>query len=292
MMKLTDAASYFNDVQFKDAYLNTTLFKGKVMAYDDATRDSLSSERRILSVAPTVGIPARRAVKTNGTVFLVGDVAYDYHRGAPLRAKYVLHQVSELVRMYTFADAIANVHTKELYGTRLWTKGIREIDESSATYDAYTCYFAKGEDIAVPGWQSGNYMDGREKHVLLLIEGHWHIVRTTYSTAGGFMAAIADELPEPVVVDVAFTNRTYNPAPDTWTETTATKKGICIRWQSNFEYLTRASKSYVEGDLQLKMLKSEVTAVAGDTCVIKGHKYKAISVVDEAPVWAIHLRRD
>lgn len=292
MMKLTDAAAFFNDVPFTDAYTGKAAFKGKVMAYDDATRDSLSSERRIVSVAPNTVIPARRAVKVGNVAYLIGDDTSDYNNGTALRTKYVMHRASELISMYTFGDLLNVTATKTLWGSRLWTKGIREIDESAHTYDAYTCYFAKNEDINVPGWQAGDYHDGREKNVLLLIDGRYHLVRSTVKTAGGFLAALADELPEPVVVDVSFITRVHNPVPDTYTETTTTRKAINLRWQSSFEYLTSYSAKYEEGDTHLKMLKTAGTVKAGDICTIKNRRYKVVSVVDEAPVWAIHLRRD
>lgn len=291
-MKLSDAAAYFNNTVFTDAYGAAT-FKGKLMSFDDATRDALSTERRIVSVAPGTVVPARRAVIAAGFTWLVGDVAVDTDgQGNPLRHKYVLHQASELARMYTFGDALAGVVTKSLWGARLWVKGTKEVDESSGVYDAYTCYFSKSEDIRDPDHANGTFFDSREQYVLIWIDQRWHLVRTSYLTGGGFLAAVVDELPEPVMVNVNFVTRVYNPVPDTWTETPKIVPAVNLRWQSNFQYFTRYSATYENGDCQIKVRKADITPKAGDRVDLQGRPHKVVAVWDEAPVWGVHLRRD
>lgn len=289
-MKLTNVAKYFNKTSFTDAYQPATSFLGRLMPFDDATRDSLSTERRILAVQPGTVIPARRAIKHGDRAWLVGDLAVDIHGDVELRNKYILHQATELSSLYTFEDALANVVTKSLWANRLWVKGTKETDESSGVFDYYAVYFSRDEDIRHPNHANGTFFDGRENHVLVVIEGRWHLVRTTYITAGGFLAAVVDELPDPVVTDVTYTTRTYDPVPDTYTETNLVKKAVYLRWQSNFIYLNRYSKTFETGDCVIKMLKTDVTAKSGDLVDVRGRKYKIVEVLDEAPVWHIHLR--
>lgn len=290
-MKLSDAASHFARTVFADAYDPTSTITGKLMAFEDATRDSLSADRRMLSVVPGTVIPQRRALLSDSYAWLVGDVAVDYHMGKELRNKYILHQATELARMYTFEGALASTVTKEFWANRLWVKGTKETDESSGVYDAYVVYASRTEDLRHPDWATGNFFDGREQHVLVQIDSRWHLVRTSYISAGGFLACVVDELPEPVLPTVTYTVRTYNPVPDTFTTSDISCSAVLLRWQSNFEYLTRYSLPFQSGDVVVKILKTAVTvAKANDLVDIRGRKFKVLAVTDEAPVWSLHLR--
>lgn len=289
-MKLSSVQKHFHKTPFTDAYQPSRYFLGKLMAFDDATRDSLSTERRMLSVEPGTVIPSRLTIKSGNHAWLVGDIAVDYHEDEELRNKYILHQATELSKVYTFENALAGIVSKELWANRLWVKGTKETDESSGVFDNYVIYFAKNEDIRHPDHADGTFFEGREHHVLVYIENRWHLVRTSYITAGGFLAAVVDELPEPVITDVTYTSRTHNPVPDTYTESSVVRKAIHLRWQSNFVYLTRYAEKYLTGDVLIKMLTSEVAGKADDMVQIGTRKYKIVESHVEGAIINLHLR--
>ena len=76
-MKLTRAARFFDKTTFKDGYSGATLFKGRLMPFDDSTRDSLTVDRRLMSVPDAVTIPARRTLQAGSTTYIVGDGVED-----------------------------------------------------------------------------------------------------------------------------------------------------------------------------------------------------------------------
>jgi hypothetical protein len=290
-MRLQDVANHFAKTVFYDGYTGYYCFNGKLMAFDDSTRDSLASDRRVLSVAPGTVIPSRRVIKTGLSAFLVGDYAPDFHNESELREKYVVHRASELAKMRTFADALAGTDTKTFWGSRLWIKTQKEVNESSGTYDGYTIYCSKDEDMRDPAWGNGTFFDGREQYVLIQIDGRWHLVRTSYTTSGGFLALVVDELPEPVLPAVTYTSRTHDPVPDTYTTTNTPCVAVMLRWQSNFEYLTRYTTQFLNGDVVLKIAKTAVgVAKAGDLVDIRGRSFKVVAVTDEDPLWNLHIR--
>lgn len=289
-MDLLTAASYFNDTVFTDAY-SATSFKGRLLDYPDSMRDSLATVRRILQVDPTVTIPSRRVVDGSGAKWMVGDNEMDYFRGAALRNKFIIHKATELASFYTFDAALANTPTKQFWAARLWVKNSKEVNESASEFGDYQVFVSKDEELRHPNYADGTFFEGREWHNLIKIDGRWNLVRIVNRTVGGFQSAVVDELPEPVSVSVTLDNRTYNAVTDTYTDTTATVAAINLRWQSNFTYLNQYSTQFVVGDAVLKMLKTAATPVAGSTVTMLNRNYKVVSVADEAPCWAVHVRR-
>jgi hypothetical protein len=290
-MELTDAARFFNDTVFTDAYGSAT-FKGKMMAYPDSMRDSLATVRRILQVAPAVAIPARRVIVGEGATWLVGDNEMDFYKGAELRNKFIVHKAGELANFYTFADALNNTPTKQLWAGRLWVKNSKELEQGAGEFGDYQVFVAKGEELRNPNYADNTYFEGREWQNLIHIEGRWNLIRVVNNTIGGFQSAVVDELPEPVVVNVGFTVRgKYNPVTDSYPETTVSVSAIHLRWQTNFQYLAQYAVKFVVGDCIVKILKTAASPVAGSLATIYGRQYKVVSVADEAPCWAVHLTR-
>ncbi len=291
-MKLTDAAKFFHTTPFNDGYTSGFRFKGKLLAFDDATRDSLTADRRMLEVAPTVTIPARRVVKSGSHVWIVGDLAVDYTNGGEeLRNKYVLHKATELAQVRTFEEALLNTGTKNIWGARLWTKTDKETDESSGMYGRYSIFFSSYEDIRDPSYLTGASFDGRENNVLVKIDGKWNLARTSIITAGGFREVIADEMPDPVVTTATYTQYVTNVVTEVKTATPSTKPIIVLRWQSNFTYFSMYSDKYENGDVQAIVLKTGLTPTTGDSVAVQGRVYKIVSIFDQAPCWSLHLRR-
>lgn len=277
-MKLAAAARRFDGQLFADAYNPLTTFKGQWDLYDDSRRDGMTIERRILSVAPTVTMPARRAVAYDGLTWLIGDSQRDYYKDQPIRHKYVAHQATEAVAPRSFADVLNGLAGTPAWAARVWVKGSKEIEISSDIADVFDIYFAPAETVV--------------ENMLVHMSGRWHIVRTVYPSTAGLLVALADELPEPVVVTAAFASRTYLPNTDSWSVDPISVQALRLRWQSHFHYPMRGVEKFKSGDQVLVVLKSAITPKAGDLVELSGDGYRVDSVLDEGTTWALHLCHD
>lgn len=290
MMKLTQAASFFHRTPFYDPYNpDTVAFKGRVSAYDDNARDSLSTERRIMTVAAGVAIPPRRVVAVGGEKWIVGAGSTDFHGDDVLREKYILHRADDQAKVQTFEQALLGTGGQDIWAGRLWIKEMKEPEESSGLYASYHIYMSSTEDIR--DMTLPNAFDGSEKNVLITMNGRYHLVRSTYDSAGGMLVAVTDELPDPVKAEAEFVTRSYQRATDTHVEVTVAVQAINLRWQSYFTYLAAYSPKFEEGDHQLMVLKSAITPKTGDKVTLRSREFKVVTVIDQGQVWAVHVRR-
>lgn len=274
-MKLAAASRFFDRLVCQDAY-GVATFKGQFNLFDDSVRDGLTVERRILSVAPEVVMPARNTFQADGQVWLVGDVSRDYFGNAAIRHKYVVHLAQELSPVRTFEEVLTNQAGQSLWTSRVWVKASKEIEISSAMTDVFDLYFSPKENVP--------------EGALVQIGGRWHLVRSTYQSTGGLLVALADELPEPVVASASFDQRTYVPATDSYNVNPIVVPAIRLRWQSHFRYPLRGVDRYKAGDIVLIVSKSDITPVAGDFTNIGGIRYKVDSKLDEGTTWSLHLQ--
>jgi hypothetical protein len=278
MMTLYDAASYFNDDQFLDAYGGDGAFAGRLEPYPDTMRDSLVTERRILITAPDTEIPPRRTVTLGDQVWLIGTMSADTHRGRVLRNKYIVHRADDSAAVGTFADVLAGAPLTTLWASLLWVKEWRDSQESSAMTGEFNLFFGATESALLG------------KYTLARVKNRWYIHRAAYDAAGGVLVSIADELPGNVLVDAAYNTVTYNPKTDVRTTSASTIKALFIRWQSHFRYFSDASATYQPGDVKLVILKAALTPKAGDTVTAEGLPFRVIEVADEGDCWGLHIR--
>lgn len=290
MMKLSQAALFFHNTTFADAYRPFVTFKGHLAAYDDNSRDSVSTQRRIMSAAPSVVVPDRRVVKVGDQCWIVGSKSDDFHGEDVLRRKYVIHRADEQAQVWSFEQALRGTAPKTLWASRILNKEMKEPDESSNLYGTYNLYFSESEDIRDPVWAAGGSIDGRETSVLVLLEGKFHLVRTVTTTSGGFLMAVADELPDPVILPVALHQAVYDRALDKKVAATKTMDAVLLRWQTKFSYLSIYSPKYEVGDSNIVILKDEATPTAGDTVTIYGITFRVVTVYDQGNVWSVHIR--
>jgi len=289
MMKLSQVSKVFDTMTIRDAYNPTTTFRGRVMPFDDNSRDSLASERRLLSVPEGVTTPPRCVVFAAGERWVVGQGTKDFHGDEMLREKYVLHRVDDMAEVFTFSQALTGAAPHEMYAGRLWTKDRQEV-ESATLYPSYNVYMAHTEVLSDPEWVASPNYDGNEANVLIRMHGKWHLVRNTIDTAGGFTMAVVDELPDPVLLDVLFTSVVYDRKLDKKVPTTKVVRGLNIRWQSTFSYMAVYSTKFQAGDSILMVLKSETTPSVSDSVRVNGRELKVVSVIDQGSVWSLHMR--
>jgi hypothetical protein len=274
-MRLADAATYFDRLTCADAYNPATTFKAQFNLYDDSTRDGVTVERRVISTAPSVAIPARRVIIVEAQPWLVGNVAPDYFDDAAIRYRYPVQRADGLATIKTIQQTLQGAPGTSAYAGVAWVKGAKEVDESSNIFDVLNAYFSSTETLS--------------EHMMFSLVGRWYLVRTVFGSSAGFLTAVVDELPEPVVETGSIAVRTYNPVSDSHTSTNTSLQVVRMRWQSAFEYLSPASENYERGDMQAMILKA-VTPKVQDMLNLSDGAWRILAMNDEGTYWSLHLR--
>lgn len=277
-MKFANAARRFDQTVFADAYNSATTFLGQIKPFDDVLRDALPARRRLLETAPDVAIPLRRVITQDRTNWIVGEVHEDYFRGTVLRRKYVLHPATESTALKTFSEVLSGAAGYQVYASREFMKVVREPTESSLELGLYDIYLPR-DDMPTAD-QKMIYLDGR-----------WHLVRVPYPSAGGFSAALCDELLDPVINTASWTHGTYDRATDTRSTVTVSVQALLLRWQSYFSLPVASAPKYERGDDMVVINKPDATPAAGQQLAIAGITYNVLSVMDETTHWSCHVRR-
>jgi hypothetical protein len=287
MMKLSAVSAFFNQTTFSDAYRPFVKVKGRLLAQDDNSRDSLSTERRVLAVKPGTSVPARRVLTLGGQQWIVGGRSMNFHGDEALHEHYTLHRAEGLVKVLSYEEALSIAPGQSMYAGRLWVKDDREETESSRQYPKYQFFLSPTENILDPtrvDWE------GSEVNVLITMDNRWYLVRDIISTAGGFQMAVTDQLPEPVIAMVAFSSMAYDMGLDKKVATTKNVNAINLRWQASFDYTTAYSEKFEPGDRQLAVLKSDLTPQAGDTVKLGPKPFKVMSKISQGNLWFVHIR--
>lgn len=275
-MRLAAAARYFDRQLMTDAYGTATL-RAQFDLFDDSKRDGGVTRRRMLSVAPGVALPARRAVASDGIVWLVGGQNPDYFAGEAIRRKYPLHMADGLASIQSFAQYLAATPGLSAYAAIDWVKSAKEIDESSELADTLNIVLAKGESLAFPS--------------LLTLNGETYLLRQSHVSSAGFLIVNADEIGTPVSETGSFTSRTYDAVNDTWAGTPVSVKFLRLRWQSHFRYLSQRTPNFQAGDDVLVCLQSAATPKANDKVALSDGVWQMLTVQAEGTCWSIHARR-
>jgi hypothetical protein len=275
-MKLANAAKLFDRLTCADAYSPLDTFNAQFDLFDDTKRDGLTAQRRILSTAPGVVLPARKTLGIDGEHWIVGELNKDFYKHSAIRYKYIMHQAEGLATVKTPEQTLAAAAGFSAYAGRTWVKTSKEIEISSEMTNVYDLVFADSEAIA--------------EDQFILLSGRWFLVRGVYQSPGGFLMALSDELEEPALTTANVNARVYQPVADTYTDAIAVVPAIRIRWQSHFRYLQRAATKFKAGDIVLLVRKTDIVAPeAGHEVSVAGQNYLIAAVIDDGSVWALHL---
>lgn len=276
-MRLAAAARHFDRQVLADAYGTTVTVRGQFDLFDDSKRDGAVTRRRILSTAPAVSIPARRALQLDGYTWIVGSGNPDYYGAGAIRRKYVLHEADGLANVQTLAEFIAGTAGMSAYTALDWVKAAKEIDESSDLNDVLGAVFAITENVPGVG--------------VLTLAGKHYLLREPHETAAGFLSVLVDEIKAPALEVGTFTDRTYDAVSDTWTGAATEVGFLRLRWQSHFRYLSQRTLHYQPGDDVLICLQSAAAPKANDQITLADGLWQVLTVQAEGDCWSIHVRR-
>lgn len=291
-MKLSNVARKFDRTTVADVYSPTTRFKAQLLESNPTLRDAITNERRTLSCDASISMPARRTVSIEGTVWICGVEALDYHRGQAIRKEVLLTLADGPAQIVSARQAIVGSNGVTTYASRVWVKTVADIETNSITPNRYDIYFPTTDDLEI-----GMFIE---------LEDTWHIVRSIHTTPSGYQVAVTEELLRELVVEVVYGKKVYEPVTDTWVEALPTIgtvisageqivvdsaealvfpvliedgasmlfseegsveekpfgriRGIPLRWQTHFYYMQQAATKFNLGDIVLQIAKSDVSA--------------------------------
>ena len=278
-MLLSKVASFFDNQSFKDSYTGDHVLYGQMDLFNGTVRDGITSVRAIISMAPDLAIPARKALTLGSNVWLMSDRPNtDFFKAKPIRDNYVAHQADGLAEIKTILQELSNTAGTMAYGSMIWQKGEKEVAESSTISNISDIYFANSE--VIPNLS------------IVKLRGITYLARYSYLTTGGFLVAVSDQLDAPNFETISYTSNTYNPITDARTGAPTSIKALRIRWQDKFEYMTRSSAKYLVGDDVVLVRKVDASSVStGDVVVLSDGPRRVESYQDDGLLWHLHVRR-
>lgn len=276
-MRLSDVASAFNNMVCTDAYSGDVIFNAQIGLYDDNKRDSETSERRVLSVAPGTVLPARRVVAAAGTHFILGHPNPDDYRGETIRVGYVAHEATHLAQVRTLAQACLDQAGFTAWAGRAWVKDVAYSQQDSREYPLHHIHFSRTEPLV--------------NDLLVTFGGRLNLVRSVNFGAGGTIVTACEQMAEPSVETGTVLVGVYDPVQDTTTGAPVAVKVARMRWQSLFSYRSSVAPKFQPGDIQVAVAKSAATVVAGALLTLSDGAWRVESVVSEGAVWLCRATR-
>ena len=275
-MRLKAAATYFDDTPVYDGYTGAYLWLCQFSSFNDANAVGSTSTRRILSIAPGLALPARRAVKVFDDVWLVGDGNPDSWKGAVIRQSFNMKKSNALVEVVTPAQACLGTVGTQVYSQKIYFKDTVN-SLNNADYDPFwNFFFAPNEAVA--------------KGAFLRVGTELYRVRSDYVPLEDLRIAQSDVV-DAGPVSAVFTTGAYNPATDSFTTTTVTAPVILMDFTKLYSYQTKASERVAAGDMNALVAKSSLTPDVGKLVLVGGLDWKILSRESEQDAWLLHLRK-
>lgn len=274
-MKLANAASYFDRTVAVDSYTGRSPIKLQLDLYDDSKRDGVTVERRVISLAHGVRVPARGVIRFAETDWVVGRLNRDVYAGGVIRQKAIVQAADGLAQVRTAAQVLASTPGTEAYAARAWEKSAKEIDESSEMFDVYSIFMHAAEPI----------VEGQ----FVTLAGELHVVRDVFTTEAGFKSALAEVVGTSVQA-VTYRSRALNPVTEVWTPTDSTIQALPLRWQTWYRYDSQASQRFVEGD-EVLVIPTAVASKANDHVLRAGVAWRVVAVDTVYGAKTLQVRR-
>jgi hypothetical protein len=276
-MKLSNVAKYFNQTPVYDAYSGDFLFDAQLDVYDDSKSDGLTVQRRVLEVTPEDARPTRSVVEIGSQKFVLGAEVLDYFMRKPIRKKYVMHQADGLATVKTLRQLLDEAVGQQIYAGRMWERTAAQIEESSNLVNVLDVFFAMTETVL--------------PNQFIHLAGSWHIVRASVPSGAGLGMAIVEQIGDSPIETGTITRKTHDKVTDTYQNVSVPVTVARFRWQSNFEYFSEASETFVRGDQRAAALKS-FGLTPGQLLSLSDGKWLIVSTAPgPSETTLLHLRR-
>jgi hypothetical protein len=275
-MRLKDAAKFFDDTPVYDGYTGEFLWNCQFSSFNDANAVGSTSTRRILSIAPGLQLPARRAVKVFDDTWLVGDGNPDSWKSQPIRQSFNMKKSTALVELLTPAQACLSQAGTAVYAQAIYFKDTVN-SLNNADYDPFWNYFvAPGEPLA-----KGSFI--RDGSRLMR-------VRSSYVPLEDLRIGQSDEI-DIGPVAAAFSTGAYDATTDAYAATVVNTSVVVFDFVKAYSYLTQTSDRVAAGDMNALVPAAALTPEVGKSVTFSGAAWKVLGKVAELDCWLLHLRR-
>lgn len=270
-MDFRRVSTYFDNLEFRDAYSNAVAFFGQLDLFDEAKRDSETALRRIISTSATALIPARRAVRAGGIVYLIGQPHQDSFQGIQVRVGYASQKAGPLASILSLDEACLGLPGTVAYASRAWIKDTAFSEQSSIINSQYHINFGITENVKAAD--------------IVRASGDYFVVRSVSEGESGLLIATCDLLkgvaPEPATIQAG----AYSATTETFTGAPVTAPVLALRWQSLFAYGGGQADPFAAGDIQIVAAKSSVTMIPGARVTLSSGIWTVLSVVSVGAAW-------
>lgn len=275
-MRLKAAAKFFDDTPVYDGYTGEYLWQCQFSSFNDANAVGSTSTRRILSIAPGLELPARRALKIFDDTWLVGDGNPDSWKGEQIRQSFNMKKSNASVALLTPAEACLAEDGFLAYSQAIYFKdSINSLN--NADYDPFWNYFfAPDEPVA-----KGTFI--RNGNKLLR-------VRSCYLPLEDLLIGQSDEV-DAGPLDAEFETGAYIPLTDSYAAASVLTKVVMMDFTKAYSYLTQASDRVAAGDMNALVPSAAVNPTIGQTVDISSVAWRILSKDVERDCWLLHLRK-
>jgi hypothetical protein len=275
-MKLKAVAGRFQTLECLDAYSGLPVFKARLALSDDSKRDSVASERRILTVAPGTVIPGRRVIEADGERYIIGSKSVDGFYGEAIRDNYVAHEAPLQAEIRTLGQICRDESGRVLYTNLVWFKNAAFVEQTSDLVPEFQAYFSSAEDV--------------EPGQIAEIAGKHYLFRAVNTGPSGTSIVMAESM-QPGCIELAgVTAGVYDPLTDLISETASQVLIVRLRWQALFQYRRSSAPKFGPDDIQVAMAKS-VAAVPGMRLTLADGEWFVQAVADEDEAWLCRATR-
>ena len=278
MVDIYAVATHFDDIAISDAYTDQPLFYAQLSTFLDASPDGSVAQRRVMSAAPGITLPVRRAIKAFGESWLVGAANVDGIYGEVIRQSFWTKKVSDTFNKLTPGEAALNLAGMSLLGHRSYLKDTVN-GVTDAEYDPFwELFFVPYEEV--------------KKGDFLRAGSTYYRVRSAHLEIDGLTNAACDELDQGASVSVTLhTAGVYDPVNDVYSGTTATVTALTFDRYKWYDQQTEADLKSMSGDMNLFIAVSSATPVVGDKVSIAAREWSVLAVTADSDAWACHIRR-
>jgi len=298
-VKLSSTVTRFSTEEFHDAYSASTTFMGRIEPYSESKNPGVSSQRRILEVAPDVVIPNTLVIMdsvsqpyivaddnrnpwinseewNNNILFNTGADTSDYWKGSVIRKKYPVMPTTTCGSLGTIGQLLSgSPEAESVFCYPYFTRRDSLAEEQSDFLGGYDLYFPNIYQIS-----AGDIFN--------VGDVYYRVIMDNAVDGVGFLLAPAVKLETPAqTFDIEVSGSTYDPVTDSYSSSSYLSVDCFVEPLSeDYKFVTPAFEKVEAGDKAISVLKSDVEVQINN--LIGG--YRILSTRDEGSYITCHCR--
>lgn len=278
MPEIFDVAKHFDDIAITDGYTSAALWYAQISTFLGSSPDGSVAQKRVVSTAPDLVMPARRVITALGETYVVGSGILDGIYGRSIRKTYWTKLITDTFQILTPAQACLGSAGTTAKGRREYLKDLVN-NQTDAEYDPFwEIFLASTETVA--------------KGTFLKVGSTLYRARSVHLDDAGFTNAASDQLDAGAGVSVTFTQTgAFDPITETYASGSVTTAGILLDRYKLYEQLTEADALNKPGDMSLIVAASAITPLVGRNLSIASRDWEVLTVTAELDAWHLHIRR-